>query len=163
MMDVRMEVLELLAENARLTIEQLATMLDLDEQEARRLVEELEESHTILGYRTLVNWDKVQKERVTALIEVKVTPQRDVGFRAVAERIGRFPEVKSLHLMSGAYDLAVFIEGRTMQEVAFFVATKLAPIDGVMSTTTHFVLQTFKKEGILLEEADGDHRLVMSP
>ncbi|MBU4534162.1 MAG: Lrp/AsnC family transcriptional regulator [Eubacteriales bacterium] len=162
-MDVRMEVLELLAENARLTIEQLATMLDLDEQEARRLVEELEESHTILGYRTLVNWDKVQKERVTALIEVKVTPQRDVGFRAVAERIGRFPEVKSLHLMSGAYDLAVFIEGRTMQEVAFFVATKLAPIDGVMSTTTHFVLQTFKKEGILLEEADGDHRLVMSP
>ncbi|MDP3050137.1 MAG: Lrp/AsnC family transcriptional regulator [Eubacteriales bacterium] len=158
-----MEVLELLAENARLTIEQLATMLDLDEQEARRLVEELEESHTILGYRTLVNWDKVQKERVTALIAVKVTPQRDVGFRAVAERIGRFPEVKSLHLMSGAYDLAVFIEGRTMQEVAFFVATKLAPIDGVMSTTTHFVLQTFKKEGILLEEADGDHRLVMSP
>lgn len=162
-MDRQLEVLELLAENARLTIEQLATMLNMSEEEARRLIGQLEESHIIFGYRTLINWDKVGKERVTALIEVKVTPQRDVGFQAVAERIGRFPEVKTLHLMSGAYDLAVFIEGRTMQEVAFFVATKLAPIDGVTSTTTHFVLQTFKEEGILLEDGDGDHRLVMSP
>ncbi len=162
-MDLQLKVLELLAENARLTTGQLATMLDMPEDEVAGLVKQLEENHTIIGYRTLVNWEKVGKEKVTALIEVKVTPERDVGFTAIAERIGRFPEVKTLHLMSGTFDLAVFIEGRTMQEVAFFVATKLAPIDGVTSTTTHFVLQTYKKEGILLEDEDGDHRLVMLP
>lgn len=162
-MDRHLEILELLAENARLTTEQLATMLDMPEGEVAALVKQLEENHTIFGYRTLVNWEKVGKEKVTALIEVKVTPQRDVGFTAIAERIGRFPEVKTLHLMSGTFDLAVFIEGRTMQEVAFFVATKLAPVDGVTSTTTHFVLQTYKEEGILLEDGDGDHRLVMLP
>lgn len=162
-MDLQLKVLELLAENARLTTEQLATMLDMPEDEVAGLVKQLEENHTIFGYRTLVNWEKVGKEKVTALIEVKVTPERDVGFTAIAERIGRFPEVKTLHLMSGTFDLAVFIEGRTMQEVAFFVATKLAPIDGVTSTTTHFVLQTYKEEGILLEDEDGDHRLVMLP
>ncbi|MBO8127910.1 MAG: Lrp/AsnC family transcriptional regulator [Peptococcaceae bacterium] len=138
-------------------------MLEMTEEEVKNIITELEANKTIFGYRTLINWDKANKEHVLALIEVKVTPQRDVGFKAVAERIGRYPEVKTLYLMSGAYDLAVFVEGRTMQEISNFVATKLAPLDGVTSTVTHFVMQTYKSEGIILENGEEDHRLVMSP
>ncbi|MGQ5711788.1 Lrp/AsnC family transcriptional regulator [Desulforudis sp. DRI-14] len=162
-MEDKLQILELLAGDARLTPERIAVMLDRPEAEVRDAVAELEANHTILGYRTMVNWEKVGKERILALIEVRVTPQREVGFQAIAERIGRYPEVKSLYLMSGAFDLAVFIEGKTIQEVAFFVATKLAPLDGVTHTTTHFVLQTFKEGGVILTDGRDDHRLVMSP
>lgn len=158
-----MEILELLAKNSRMKTAQIATMLDLPETEVERTIKELEVNRTILGYRTQINWDRVGKERVLALIEVKVTPQREVGFDAVAQRIGRYPEVKNLHLMSGAFDLVVFVEGRTMKDVADFVATKLAPLDGVNATTTHFVLQTFKEEGVLLNDGEDDRRLVVSP
>lgn len=162
-MNKRQEILELLACNPRLEPKTIATMLEMTEEEVKNIITELEANKTIFGYRTLINWDKANKEHVLALIEVKVTPQRDVGFKAVAERIGRYPEVKTLYLMSGAYDLAVFVEGRTMQEISNFVATKLAPLDGVTSTVTHFVMQTYKSEGIILENGEEDHRLVMSP
>ncbi|MDI6710889.1 MAG: Lrp/AsnC family transcriptional regulator [Thermoanaerobacterales bacterium] len=161
--DRRLEILELLANDARLTARQIAVMLGEPEEEVCAAIAELEANHTILAYRTLINWDKAGRSRVLALIEVRVTPQREVGFQAIAERVGRFPEVKTLYLMSGAFDLAVLVEGKTMQEVAFFVATKLAPLEGVTSTTSHFVLQTFKEEGVIVEDGEGDHRLVVSP
>jgi len=157
------EILELLASNCRLTADQIASMLDMDAEEVRRTIAALEAKKIILGYRAMVNWERAGKERVLAFIEIKVQPQRDVGFQAVAERIYRYPEVKTLYLMSGAFDLAALVEGRTMQDVANFVATKLAPIEGVMSTTTHFVMQTYKEEGVVLDEYQKDRRLVVSP
>jgi len=161
--DKSMEILELLAKNSRLTTDQIATMLELPEAEVERTIAELEANGTILSYRTLVNWDRVDKERVLAFIEVQVTPQREVGFEAIAERVGRYPEVKDLYLMSGAFDLAVLVEGRSMKDVANFVATKLAPLDGVKGTSTHFVLQTFKEEGVILSDGEKNRRLVVSP
>lgn len=159
----RWEILELLAGNSRLTTAEIATLVGLPEAEVHRIIAELEDNGTILSYRTLINWDRVFKERVQAFIEVQVSPQRDVGFEAVARRIGRYPEVKNLYLMSGAFDLAVLVEGRTMKDVAHFVATKLAPPEGVKGTTTHFVLQTFKEEGVILGDGEKDRRLVVSP
>ena len=157
------QILGLLEENSRLRPEQIATMLGMDEAEVAARVGELEENKIIVKYHTLINWEKAGDEAVSALIEVKVTPQRDVGFQAVAERIGRFPEVKTLHLMSGTYDLAVFIDGKSMRDVSNFVATKLATIDGVVSTTTHFVLKTYKQDGVIVEDDEDDRRLVVSP
>jgi len=121
----------------------------------------LEKDGVILGYKALVDWDKTDKEYVTALIELKVTPQRDGGFAKTAERITNYPEVKSMYLMSGAYDYCVIIEGRTMKEVALFVAEKLAPIENVMSTSTHFVLRKYKDNGVNFrfgEEDSADER-----
>lgn len=156
-------MLELLEGNARLTPEEIAIMLQSDPGEVRRVIQELEENKTILKYITLVNWEKAGEEKVSALIEVRITPQRDVGFDAVARRICRFPEVRSVRLMSGAYDLAVFIEGRTMREVSHFVATKLATIEGVISTTTHFVLKTYKQDGVIVDDGEEDRRLMVTP
>lgn len=156
-------MLELLEGNARLTPEEIAVMLQSDPGEVRRVIQELEENKTILKYITLVNWEKAGEEKVSALIEVRITPQRDVGFDAVARRICRFPEVRSVRLMSGAYDLAVFIEGRTMREVSHFVATKLATIEGVISTTTHFVLKTYKQDGVIVDDGEEDRRLMVTP
>lgn len=158
-----MEILELLASNCRLTTEQIASMLDMPVEEVRRAIADLEARKVILGYRAMVNWEKVGRDRVLAFIEIKVQPQREVGYQAVAERIYRHPDVKTLYLMSGAFDLAALVEGRTMQDVANFVATKLAPIEGVVSTTTHFVMQTYKEEGVVLDEYQKDRRLVVSP
>ncbi len=158
-----LELLELLEDNARLTPEEIAVMLQADVGEVRRAIKELEQNKTILKYMTLVNWEKAGEEKVSALIEVRITPQRDVGFDGVARRICRFPEVRSVRLMSGAYDLAVFIEGRTMREVSHFVATKLATIEGVISTTTHFVLKTYKQDGVIIEDTEEDRRLMVSP
>ncbi|MGB9802503.1 MAG: Lrp/AsnC family transcriptional regulator [Desulfofundulus sp.] len=158
------ELLELLEDNARLTPEEIATMLQTDAGEVRRAIQELEKNKTIVKYMTLVNWEKAGEEKVSALIEVRITPQRDVGFDAVARRICRFPEVRSVRLMSGAYDLAVFIEGRTMREVSHFVATKLATIEGVVSTTTHFALKTYKQDGVMMEDGEEeDRRLMVTP
>ncbi|MEW5762445.1 MAG: Lrp/AsnC family transcriptional regulator [Bacillota bacterium] len=162
-MDRSVEILELLSSNCRLAVEEIAAMLAVPVDEVKRTIAELEAGKVILGYRAMVNWEKVGKERVLAFIEIKVQPQREVGFQAVAERIYRYPQVKTLYLMSGAFDLAALVEGRSMQDVANFVATKLAPIEGVMSTTTHFVMQTYKEEGVVLDEYEKDRRLVVSP
>ena len=158
-----LEILELLQGNSRLTMGQIAVMTGRDEDEVRKIIAKLESDKTIIKYFTLINWEKAGVEKVSALIEVKITHQRDVGFDAVAERIYRFPEVKSVHLMSGAYDLTVFVEGVTMKEVALFVATKLATIEHVMSTATHFVLKTYKQDGFVFEDREKDKRLVITP
>ena len=153
------EILRLLENDAKLSAEQLAVMLDSDKEAIEREICELEENGTILGYKTVVDWEKTDIESVTAMIDVKLTPQRDRGFDRVAEKIYNYPEVKSVYLMSGAYDLSVLIEGKTMKEVAFFVSQKLAPIESVMSTATHFVLHKYKDKGVLYDaNADIDER-----
>ncbi|TCL70061.1 DNA-binding Lrp family transcriptional regulator [Hydrogenispora ethanolica] len=157
------ELLELLEENDRLTPAELGVMLGLDEAEVKAKIAALEAEKVILNYRAMVNWEKAGVEQVSAVIEVRVTPQRDVGFDEIAERIYRFPEVKSVFLMSGAYDLLVEIEGTTMKEVALFVAQKLATIENVLSTATHFVLKKYKLEGVILEDHEDVKRLVVSP
>ncbi|MFO7294633.1 MAG: Lrp/AsnC family transcriptional regulator [Caldicoprobacter sp.] len=157
------EILEILNEDSRRTPEEIAVMLGTDVETVKQKIEELERNKVIVKYNTIINWDKTDREYVTALIEVKVTPQRDQGFDAIAERIYKFPEVKSVYLMSGDYDLAVMVEGRTMKEVAFFVAEKLSVLDSVLSTATHFVLKKYKVEGVVLEDEEKDYRQVIVP
>ena len=152
------EFLTLLENDARLTADQIAVMLDKEVGDIKRQMKLYEENGVILGYKTLIDWDKTDREYVTALIELKVAPQRDRGFDKVAEKIFNYPEVKSLYLMSGSFDLAVFIEGRTMKEVAFFVAQKLATIDSIDATATHFVLRKYKDKGVVYGPAETDER-----
>jgi DNA-binding Lrp family transcriptional regulator len=158
------EILELLETNDRLTPAEIAVMLGINEAEVKAKIAELEANKVIINYRAMVNWERAGVDKVTALIEVKVIPQRDVGFDEIAERIYRFPEVKSVFLMSGAYDLMVLVEGTNMKEVALFVSQKLATINNVQSTATHFVLKKYKLEGVIMEgkEEEAD-RLVVSP
>ncbi|OPX84388.1 MAG: leucine-responsive transcriptional regulator [Pelotomaculum sp. PtaB.Bin104] len=157
------EILELLESDAKLTPRQIAAILGRNEEEVAETIQDLERKKIINGYFTLINWDKLGAEKVTALIEVKISPQRDVGFDAVAERIYRFPEVRSVRLMSGAYDLAVMIEGGTMKEIAHFVSFKLASMEYVLSTATHFVLKTYKHHGTIVEDGEDDRRQVIVP
>jgi DNA-binding Lrp family transcriptional regulator len=153
------EMLQLLENNARLSEEQLAMMLGKEKGEIRAMIEKFERERVILGYKALIDWDKTDKESVTALIEVKITPQRDRGFDRIAEKIYNYPEVESLYLMSGAFDLAVLIEGKTMKEVAYFVAMKLAPIEDVVATSTHFVLRKYKDKGVIFGADPVDERI----
>ena len=148
----------MLENDARLTPDQLAVMLDSDPDVIARELDEYEKNGTILGYKAIIDWEKTERESVTAMIDVKLTPQRERGFDRVAEKIYNYPEVKSVYLMSGAYDLSVLIEGRTMKEVAFFVSQKLAPIEAVISTATHFVLHKYKDKGILYDSSEIDER-----
>ncbi len=152
------EILKLLENDARLTDKQLAVMMDTDEAEIRREIDELEKSGTILAYKTIIDWEKTENESVTAMIDVKLTPQKERGFDRVAEKIYNYPEVQAVYLMSGSYDLSVVIEGKTMKEVAFFVSQKLSTIDAVTSTATHFVLHKYKDKGILYDAPETDER-----
>lgn len=152
------EILEILEKNNRLSEEQIAAMINKSVEEVRAAIKKYEEDNIIVGYNTLINWDRTCKETVTAMIEVKVTPQRGEGFDKVAGRIYNYPEVTACYLMSGGYDLSVVIEGKTMKEVAFFVAEKLAPLESVLSTATHFVLKKYKDKGIVFEEKQKDDR-----
>lgn len=154
--ELRSKVLSLVEGDARLTNERMAVMLDRSTEEIAGIIEELENEGVILGYKALVDWDKTDKEYVTALIELKVTPQRDRGFEKVAERIANYPEVKDMYLMSGAYDYCVIIEGKTMKQVALFVAEKLATIENVLSTSTHFVLRKYKNNGVSFGMGEDD-------
>ena len=149
-------VLKVLEDNANLTPEQLAVLCQKEVGDIKKFIDEQEKNGVILGYKTMIDWDKTDREYVSALIEVKITPQRDRGFDRVAERIYNYPEVQSLYLMSGGFDLAVMIEGKTMKEVAYFVAQKLATIEDVISTATHFVLRKYKDKGVIygVEEVD---------
>ncbi|CUH91755.1 Lrp/AsnC family transcriptional regulator [Herbinix luporum] len=160
---MREKILTAIDKNSKLTAKDLAIMLGSTEEEVTSILKQLEEEHIICGYPTLINWDKVQCERVTALIEVKVTPQRGLGFDKIAERIYKFDEVQSVYLMSGGFDLTVIIEGKTMREVANFVAAKLAPMDAILSTATHFVLKKYKEHGLPLVEPKQDERMLISP
>ncbi len=152
------EVLKILENDARATTKQIATMTGTPGAEVARLVKQAEKDRTILKYKTVINWDKVGEEQIWALIEVKVTPQRDVGFDSIAERIYRFPQARTVYLVSGTYDLLVVVVGKTMHEVADFVALKLASIEGVQGTVTHFVLKRYKEDGELLEGREEDRR-----
>lgn len=160
---MRLKILELLEYDAKISMEDLSTMLGAPQDEIEKEVKAMEDEKIICGNRTLINWDKTNKDLVTALIEVRVTPQRGEGFDRIAERIYRFKEVKSVYLMSGGFDLTVIIEGRTMKEVALFVAEKLSPMDAVLSTGTHFVLKKYKDHGMILEEEKKDERMVVTP
>ncbi|CAM3181200.1 Lrp/AsnC family transcriptional regulator [Sporolactobacillus spathodeae] len=159
------EIAEILEKDARLTNEDVAKMMDLSTEQTAEIIKKLENEKIIVRYVTLVDWTKIEGHQgVTAMIDVKVTPKRDVGFNDVAERIYRYNEVNSVYLMSGTYDLSVVIEGKTVNEVAHFVSQKLSTIDGVISTTTHFVLKKFKHDGTLYDSDDNkDKRIVVSP
>ena len=153
---LKSKVLSLLEADARLTKEKLAVMLAQSVETIQEITDELEKDGVVLGYKALVDWDKTDREYVTALIELKVTPQRDRGFEKVAERISNYPEVKDMYLMSGAYDYCVIIEGKTMKQVAQFVSEKLATIENVISTSTHFVLKKYKNNGVAFGLSDED-------
>ncbi|PKM63009.1 MAG: AsnC family transcriptional regulator [Firmicutes bacterium HGW-Firmicutes-21] len=152
------KILTYLENDARLTPVQIAVMLGTTEEKVRSIIEECEAEGSILSYRAVINWDKTGKESVTALIELKTTPQKDKGFDAVAEKISNFPQVNSVYLMSGGYDLAITVECKTMRDIAIFVAEKLATIEGVTSTATHFVLQKYKDNDVVFESDKSDKR-----
>lgn len=159
----KLQILDLLKEDARRSAELIATMLGVAPAEVETAVAELEAEKVIVKYATVVNWSKVDDDKVTALIEVQITPERGRGFDAIAERIYLYPEVKSVFLMSGAYDLLVEIEGTTLKQVAAFVTNKLSSIDRVLSTKTHFILKKYKQDGIIFEDHEDDQRLLISP
>ncbi len=152
------EILKILEKDARTTSQQIASMTGSSSDEVTRLIKKAESDRTILKYKTVINWEKVRDEQVWALIEVKITPQRDVGFNSIAERIYRFPEARSVYLVSGTYDLAVLVMGKTMHQIADFVAQKLAPIEGVQGTVTHFLLRRYKEDGEILEGGEEARR-----
>ena len=137
-------------------------MIGKTEDEVAAAIAEMEKENIIVGYKTMINRDKTDDERVTALIELRITPQRGEGYDKIAERIYKYPQVKSLYLMSGAYDLAVIIEGKTMKEVALFVAQKLAPMEAVISTATHFMLKKYKDDGLIFYKDEKDTRQVIT-
>jgi len=145
------EILKILESDARTTPRQIATMTGLPSSEVARLIKQAEESRTILKYKAVVNWDKVEKEQVWALIEVRVTPEPDAGFDAVAERVAHFPQVRSAYLASGTYDLLLVVVARSEREIADFVSEKLSHIECVQGTVTHFVLKRYKEDGEILE------------
>ena len=155
---MKTKILELLEKNAKLSIKEIAEELDIKEKEALQLVGELEADKVICGYSAIINWDKITEEKCNALIEVKVTPQRGTGLDRIADRISRFDEVDSIYLISGGYDFMVIINGKSMKEVSSFVFNKLATIDYVQSTATHFVLKKYKDHGVLLEDKKIDKR-----
>ena len=149
--------------NSRIDIKDLAVLLGESEVAVANEIADMEKEHIICGYHTLINWDNTSEEKVTALIEVKVTPQRGMGFDKIAERIYQYNEVNAVYLMSGAFDFAVFIEGKTMKEVALFVSSKLSTLDSVLSTSTHFVLKKYKDPGTVLVEEVQDERMLITP
>ncbi len=163
MNEFKLKILDLLKEDARHSARIIATMLGAAEAEVKAAIEEMENDHIILKYHTIVNWSKIDEDKVTALIEVQITPERGRGFDAIAERIYLFPEVKTVYLMSGGYDLLVEIEGRTLREVASFVSSKLSILEPVLATKTHFILKKYKQDGVIFEEHEGDHRMLISP
>ncbi len=145
------EILKILENDARTTTRQISTMMGIPTDEVTRLIKQAEEDRTILKYKTVINWDRVEDEQVWALIEVKVTPEPEAGFDSVAERVSHFPQVRSTYLASGNYDLLLVVGGKTEREVADFVSQKLAHIEGVQGTVTHFVLKRYKEDGEILE------------
>ena len=160
---MRDKILAIIEKNARLSVKDIAALLGEDEAKVSAEIEAMENEGIICGYHTLINWDKTSDERVDALIEVKVAPQRGMGFDSIAERINQYDEVDAVYLMSGAFDFMVLINGRTMKEVATFVASKLSPMDSILSTATHFVLKKYKDHGTVIEQVKVDERMKVSP
>ena len=157
------ELLRILQANATESRENIAKMLNVSVAEVSQRIAKYEKSGVIRGYQAILNEDQLDLDTVTAVIEVKVTPQREGGFNTIAERISRFPEVRSAYLMSGTYDLLLFIDGRNLREVAAFVSERLSPLEGVLSTSTHFMLKTYKRLGVLMESGHAEERLSVAP
>jgi DNA-binding Lrp family transcriptional regulator len=157
------ELLNILQTNALESRENIAKMLGVSAIEVEQRIRDYEKRGVIRGYQAILNEDQLELGKVTAVIEVKVTPQREGGFDTIAHRISRFPEVRSAYLMSGTYDLLLFVEGRTLHEVAAFVSERLSPLEGVLSTSTHFMLKTYKRFGVLMHQETTDERLSVSP
>ena len=161
---MKKQILDAIQKNGRYSTEDLAAMLATDEQTIKKEIKEMEDANVICGYPTLINWDQTDCELVTALIEVKVTPQRNMGFNKVAERIYRFEEVVSVYLKSGSFDLTVVIQGKSMKEVARFVSEKLSTLESVNSTSTYFVLKKYKEHGLIMtDEKHESERMLITP
>lgn len=157
------QILEILEHNARTTAEQIATMVGLSISEVEKIIKQAEKDKTIVKYKTIIDWSKLGEEEVWALIEVRLTPQQNVGFDAIAEHICQFPQVYSAYLVSGTYDLAVLVKGKTIQEIASFVTQKLAPLEKVQSTVTHFLLKRYKENGEIFQLPEEYKRLPITP
>jgi len=160
---MREKILTFIEKNSRIDLKELAIVLGVDEATVMNELEQMEEERIICGYHTLIDWDKVGIEKVTALIEVRVTPQRGMGFDKVAERIYNYPEVNSVYLISGGFDFMVTIEGKTLREVSQFVSDKLSPLDSILSTKTNFILKKYKDHGTVIAEQPKDERIQMIP
>ena len=160
---MREELLSIIEKNSRIDVKELAVILGVEEIDVINELQKCEEEGIICGYHTLINWDKMDVAKVTALIEVRVTPQRGQGFDNIAERIYKYPEVHAVYLISGGYDLLVSIEGKTLREVSFFVSDKLSTLDTVISTSTHFILKKYKDHGTILTKKNEDTREKVSP
>ena len=157
------KILEALEKDARLTPEQISSMTGTSVADVKKAIKKAEADRVILKYKTIIDWAKSGEEQVWALVEVKVVPQRNVGFDSIAERIYRFPQARSVYLASGTYDLAVLVAGKTMQEIAVFVSEKLATLETVQGTVTHFILKKYKEDGEILEGGEGVKRLPVTP
>lgn len=160
---MREEILRLLEKNSRIDIKEIAILVGKTEAEVANEIAQMEKEGIIRCYYTLINWDNTNDERVSALIEVKVTPQRGIGFDKIAERISKFDEVKSVYLMSGGFDFTVILEEKTMKEIAQFVTSKLSTLDEVLNTATHFVLKKYKDYGVTMMEEHKDERMLVTP
>ena len=160
---MREKILWMLEKNSRIDLEELAVMLGTDEVTVANEIAEMEKENIICGYHTMINWENTSEEKVIALIEVRVTPQRGMGFDKLAERIYRYEEVETVYLMSGGYDFTVILDGKTLREVSRFVSEKLATLDSVLSTATHFVLKKYKEHGTILAEKPKDERMLVTP
>jgi len=156
------EILKVLEENARISDKEIARMVGMKENEVKEIISELESAGVIRKYKAVVNHEKAGIDAVQALIELKVSPERNTGYDSVAERISKYPEVKSVRLVSGEYDLSIVVEGNTMKEVAYFVAEKIAPLEQVRNTVTHFLLKTYKENGEIYEEEEKGERLAVT-
>ena len=160
---MREKILAIIEKNSRIDIKDLAVLLGESEVAVANEIADMEKEHIICGYHTLINWDNTSEEKVAALIEVKVTPQRGMGFDAIAERIYNYPEVHAVYLMSGAFDFTVILEGKSMRAVAQFVSERLGPMESVLSTATHFVLKKYKDHGTVLVRKTKDERILVTP
>lgn len=161
---MRNKILDMIYNNSRIDIDDIAVMVGATKEEVEAEIAAMEKEGIICGYPTMVNWEKTDQEKVSALIEVRVTPQRGLGFDKIAERIYRFDEVESVSLMSGGFDLSVTIEGKSMREVARFVHEKLAPLEAVQSTSTYFVLKKYKEHGVIIaDKKPSEGRMKVSP
>ncbi len=158
-MESTIKILEALEKDARLTPEQIADQTGVKLSEVKKVIKKAEKDGTIVKYKTVINWSKLGEEQVWAIVEVKVSPQRNVGFGAIAERIYNYSQARAVYLASGTFDFAILVAGKTMQEVAIFVSDKLAPMDTVQGTVTHFILKKYKEDGVILEEEGEPKRL----
>ena len=160
---MREKILTFIEKNSRIDLKELAIVVGVDVAAVMNELEAMEQEHIICGYHTMINWEKTGVEKVTAMIEVRVTPQRGMGFDKVAERIYNYPEVESVYLISGGFDFMVILEGKTLREVSQFVSDKLSPLDSILSTKTNFILKKYKDHGTVMVEPAKDERMKITP